>query len=62
MDAFLSKPSENLNIFELANISNTLFDQRSSVHQEAWFSGGDNLKHTDIATYKLNLPRGRISE
>ena len=40
-----------------------LFNQRSQVHREAWFQGGDNIQQqTDMATYRLNQPRGRFSE
>ena len=39
-----------------------LFDQRSPVQPEVWFLGGDNIKHTDIATYRLNWLRGRSRE
>ena len=39
------------------NISNTLFDQKSPVHQEIGSPGGDN-----IPTHRLNWPRGWVSE
>ena len=34
-------------------ISDTLFDQKSAVHQEIGSPGGDN-----IPTHRLNWPRG----
>ena len=55
-----------------ANISDTPFDQRSLILREAWFLGCDGQRdrqterqterHTDIATYRLNRPKGRFSE
>ena len=40
------------------------FDQRSLIHREAWFPGcdGQTQKHTDIATYRKNRPKGRFFE
>ena len=34
----------------------------SAVHLELWFPGGDNIQQTDIATSRLNRPRGQFSE
>ena len=51
-------PSNSLNMHSIPNISNisdTLLDQKSPVHQEPRFPGGD--KQTDIATYRPNRPR-----
>ena len=38
----IAKPSENETVSELANNTDSLFDQRSQVHQEAWFPGRDS--------------------
>ena len=50
----------------LANISDMLLDQKSSIQQEAGFPGGDkqtdNRQQTDIATFRLNHSRGRCSD
>ena len=35
-------------------------NQRSPVHWEAWFPVGDDTQHMDIATYRLNWPRGKF--
>ena len=43
--------------------SDTLFDQKSPVHQEAGFPRWHTQTHTrlmDIATYRLNRARGPI--
>ena len=58
---YSSKPSERLTLFYLAIISNELFDQKSPVSREGWFPGGDNIRHTDIRTYRLNRPWGGFS-
>ena len=42
--------------------SSTLFDQKSPVHREAGFPGGDNIWPTYIVTYSLNWSRGQFSE
>ena len=50
-------------IFLLANISDTLFNQKSLVHQEAGFLQWHTHTHTqlmDIATLRLNRPSGLI--
>ena len=58
------RPKKKQNIQKYANISNTLFDQKSPVHREAKFPRVDRQTDivTDIATYRLNWPRGRVSE
>ena len=48
-------------VFLTAIISDTLFNQKSQVHQEAWFPGGENIQR-DIATNRLNRPGGPFSE
>ena len=54
-------PSNKQKVFLLASISNILSDQRSSGHQEAWFSGGDK-EQMDIVTYRLNQHMGLFNE
>ena len=49
------------NYFQLTNISIMLCEQKSPVHQEEGFPGGDT-QHMDIATYRLNQHRDRFSE
>ena len=44
-----------------SNISNTLFDQKSPVLSVPVVGGGE-ICYIDIATTRLNLPRGRFSE
>ena len=41
-------------------VSDIPFDQRSLVHREASFPSCD--RYVDIATYRLNRPRGQLSE
>ena len=43
-----------------ANISDTLFDQKSPVHRESEFPRAD--RDMDITTYRLNRLRGRFIE
>ena len=50
---------------EEAIISNTLFDQKSPVHRDTGFPGGDEQtdnRQTDIATYKLNFLCSQINQ
>ena len=58
----VSKSFKNLTVFWLPNISNKLPAQRSPVYREAWFPGVGDIQQTDMATYRLNWPRGRLSE
>ena len=56
--------SKNLFVFKLANNNPINYSNRDlqSTCQEEWFPGGDNIRHMDVATYKLNWPRGRFSQ
>ena len=49
----------------VTNLSNTLFNQKSPVHQVPGATGRGrqkNDKQTDIATCRLNQPKGQFSE
>ena len=46
----------------VSQYSHTIFDKKSLVHREAGFPGGDNIRQTGMATYRLNRPSGRFSE
>ena len=43
------------------NFNVTLIDQKSPVHAVPVVNGGD-IEQSDIATYRLNRPRGRFRE
>ena len=47
--------SLKINVFQLTNISDKLFDQKSPDHRKSGFLGGDNIKQTNIANYRLFL-------
>ena len=53
-------PKRYNKVFFFSNISNTLFNQKSPVHREPGFPGGD--KQTNMETLRLNQHRKKISE
>ena len=55
-----SKPSQK-RVYFFSNFCNTLFYQKSLV-QAVLGSNQQNITTKDIATYRLNHPRGRVSD
>ena len=42
------KRKNSKNVYKYAKISDTLFDQRSLIHREAWFPGGPRIPQNPI--------------